>query len=311
MRKKLNTIFNFLKKVYGEFSSDNVLKYSASLAYYTIFSITPMLVIIITLCGAVFGKEAIQGEIYGQINDLVGNEAALQIQEGIKKMYLTPSNTFANIIAVVILLVGATGIFSEIQDSLNKIWGLKIKANKTWWKLIIDRLLSFSIIISLGFTLMVSLLLNAIITSLSQKLTNLIGNTNAIILPIIENIFSLVFSTFLFALIFKVLPDAKIKWKDVIVGAIITAVLFAIGKIGIGYYIGNSSVAIVYGTAGSVVVMLVWTYYSSTILYLGAECTKVYARDYGGKITPNEYSVWIKLEEVPVDNVTLNKEVIQ
>ncbi len=308
IKKKIIFLYHFIKQVIVEFVDDNVLKYSASLAYYTVFSLAPMLIIIISICGALFGKEAVQGQIYGEIKDLVGSEAALQIQENIKNIHLTKDSPVATIFSAIVLVIGGTGIFGEIQDSLNKIWGLKVKTKKTWWKLILNRLLSFSLIISLGFVLIVSLVLNALIAIIGDRLNNLLSGIGKIFIPIIDNVLSFAITTLLFAIIFKVLPDAKIKWKDVSIGAVITAILFTLGKLGIGYYLGRSNMATIYGAAGSVIIIMLWAYYSSVILYLGAEFTKVYANEHGTKIQPSEYSVWVKIEEIPVTEVTLKKE---
>ena len=309
MQNKLLLLYHFIKQVIVEFIDDNVLKYSASLAYYTVFSLAPMLIIIMAICGAIFGKSAVQGQMYGEIKDLVGNVAAVQIQENIKNIHLTQTTPLATIFSIIVLLIGSTGIFGEIQDSLNKIWGLKVKAKKAWWKLILNRLLSFSLILSLGFVLIVSLVLNAVIVIIGNRLNNLFSGSGKIFIPLIDNILSFSITTLLFAIIFKVLPDAKIRWKDVSIGSIITAVLFTLGKLGIGYYLGRSNMATIYGAAGSVIIIMLWAYYSSVILYLGAEFTKVYANSHGGKIQPNDYSVWIKIEEIPVPEVTLKKEV--
>lgn len=311
MKRKAIGILNFIKKVILEFFDDNVLKYSASLSYYTVFSLAPMLIIIISICGMLFGREAVQGQVYAQIKDLVGSQAALQIQDTIKNIHLTQNTPVATTISVIILVIGGTGIFGEIQDSLNRIWGLKIKTKKAWWRLILSRLLSFSLIISLGFVLMVSLLLNALIAIVANRLNKLILGFEKVFIPVIDNLLTFLITILMFAVIFKVLPDAKIKWKDVIVGAFITAILFTLGKIGIGFYLGSSDLATVYGAAGSVVIIMIWAYYSSMILYLGAEFTKVYATQYGGKIQPNTYSEWIIIEQIPVANATLKEEVLK
>ncbi len=311
MQRKLKGAFSYLKQVFVEFGEDNILKYSASLAYYTIFSLAPLLIIIISVCGVLFGKEAIQGHIYGQIKGLVGAEAALQVQDTIKNIHVTGTSWFASIISIAVLLVGATGIFGEVQDSLNKIWGLKIKTKKTWWKLILNRLLSFSLILSIGFVLMVSLVLNALVTAFGKFLGRYFSDFSVVLVQITDGVLTFIITTFLFSLMFKVLPDAKIKWKDVFVGGLITAVFFTIGKLAIGYYLGSSNIATVYGAAGSIMIIMVWVYYSSIILYLGAEFTKVYAKLYGGKIYPNEYAVWIKTEEIQVANPVLKNKVLE
>ncbi|MEO5890372.1 MAG: YihY/virulence factor BrkB family protein [Ferruginibacter sp.] len=309
MKRKIAGIFLFIKKVILEFFDDNVLKYSASLSYYTVFSLAPVIIIIIAICGYIFGKDAIQGQIYGEIKDLVGSNAAIQIQETIKNTHLTKNTPVATLVSIVVLVIGGTAIFGEIQDSLNKIWGLKIKTKKVWWKLIFSRLISFSLIISLGFVLMVSLLLNALIAIIGNHLNKLFSGVGKIFIPVIDNLITFLITTLIFAVIFKVLPDAKIKWKDVSVGAFITAVLFTLGKIAIGWYLGRSNVATIFGAAGSVIIIMVWAYYSSVILYLGAECTKVYATQYGTKIQPSDYSEWIIIEQIPVANATLKEEI--
>ena len=301
------SFYKFNKQVISEFIADNILKYSASLAYYTILSLAPLLIIILYVTGILFGKEAISGELYGQIKDLVGSDAALQVQTSIQNIHLSTDNLFASSFGVVLLLVGATGIFGEIQDSLNRIWGLKLTLRKVWWKLIMDRLISFSLIVSLGFVLIVSLLLNALVAALSSRIGQLFSASGETLLWVMDNILSLAITTLLFGTIFKVLPDAKIKWKDVLIGAFMTSVLFALGKYAIGFYIGNSNLSNIYGAAGSVMVLMIWVYYSAAILYLGAVFTKVYATNFGGKIYPNAYSVWIKIEEITVSKPVIHE----
>ena len=308
MKKKVIGFFKFLKQVFVEFVGDNILKYSASLAYYTVLSIAPLLVILLTVAGFFFGKESINGQLYVEINKLVGSDAAVQIQTSIQNIHLNKDNAFATTIGIIVLTIGATGIFGEIQDSLNRIWGLKVRAKKAWWKVLLDRLISFSLILSLGFVLIVSLVLNAIAVAISQKIIALLPGVGTIFLFVIDTVVSLVITTILFGSIFKVLPDAKIKWKDVIIGAFITACLFLLGKYGIGYYLGQSKLGSIYGAAGSIMIMMIWVYYSSAILYLGAVFTKVYATNFGGKIYPSDYSVWIKTEEIQVPKVHLKEE---
>ena len=307
MKKYAIGFFKFNKQVISEFIADNVLKYSASLAYYTILSLAPLLIIMLYVSGKLFGKEAIRGELYAEIKDLVGTEAALQVQTAIQNIHLSPDNLFASSIGVIVLLIGATGIFSEIQDSLNRIWGLKLTTRKVWWKLFIDRLISFSLILSLGFVLIVSLALNALVAALSSKISQWFSASGETLLLVMDNVISLFITTVLFGTIFKVLPDAKIKWKDVFIGALITSLLFTLGKYAIGFYLGKSNIANIYGAAGSVMILMIWVYYSAAILYLGAVFTKVYATNFGGKIYPNAYSVWIKIEEIPVNKPIIHE----
>jgi membrane protein len=310
MKKRIKNIFLYLKQVFTEFSEDNILKYSASLAYYTVFSLAPLLIVIISICGLLFGKEAIQGHIYSQIKGLVGGDAAAQVQETIKNIHLIGHNFFASVVSIVVLIIGATGIFGEVQDSLNKIWGLRVKTRKTWWKLILNRLLSFSLILSIGFVMIVSLLLNAIISAFGNFLGRYFSDFSVILVQITDSVLTFVIITFLFSLMFKMLPDAKIKWKDVLVGGLITSIFFTLGKLAIGYYLGSSNITTVYGAAGSIMIIMVWVYYTSIILYLGAEFTKVYAKMFGGKIFPNEYAIWIKTEETQVANPALKNKVL-
>ena len=305
MKKHVVSFFRFNKQVFSEFIGDNVVKYSASLAYYTVLSLAPLLVIILTVTGFIFGKEVISGQLYFQLNKLVGQEAALQLQEIIKNVKLSGNNFFATAVSIIVLLVGSTGIFGEIQDSLNKIWGLKLKSKRVWWKVLLDRVISFSLIISLGFVLIVSLLLNALAAAISGRIADFLPGLGDTLLFIIDTGISLTITTIVFGAIFKVLPDAKIKWRDVSIGAFITACLFLLGKYAIGYYLGQSNMGSVYGAAGSVIILMVWVYYSSAILYLGSVFTKVYATNFGGKIRPSEFSVWVKTEEISVADVQL------
>ena len=297
MKKRVVNIFSYIKQVFKEFSADNIFKYSASLAYYTVFSIAPLLVIITSLSGIFFGQDAIKGEVYGQLNKLIGDVAAVQIQDTIKNIHLTGNNFFATVISIIILLIGATSIFGEAQDSINKIWGLRVKTKRIWWKLILTRLLSFSLIVSICFIMIASLILNVIVASFGDFLDRYIHNFNVYFIEITDALLSFLVSTFLFSLVFKILPDAKIRWKDVLFGGFITALFFTLGRLAIGFYLGKSNFTTLYGAAGSIVIVMVWVYYSSVILYLGAEFTKVHANLYGRKIEPNEYAEWVITEE--------------
>lgn len=288
--------WNLLKDTFLEFTDDNAIKLSAALSYYTIFALPPLLIIIITICGFFFGEEAVTGQLYGQINRMVGDDAAIQIQEAIKNVQLADSNIFVSIFGVVMLLIGASGVFAEIQSSINFIWGLKAKPNKGLKKFIQNRIMSFSMIVSVGFLMLVSLILNATLDVLNARLKLYLPESTIYLFYVINLVIVFASITLLFAIIFRTLPDGIIKWKDAFIGASSTAVLFMVGKFAIGFYLGNSTIGSVYGAAGSVIIILVWVYYSAIILYFGAEFTKVYARSYGGEITPNAYSVKIKKE---------------
>jgi membrane protein len=298
MKITFKGIWKVLKNSFKGFSDDRIMKLSAALAYYTVFSVGPLLIVVVSVCSLFFGREAIEGTIYGQIEGFVGKDAALQLQEIIKNAAIGGKGKVAAIIGIVTLLIGATSMFGEMQDSINMIWGLKAKPKSAWWSLIKTRLLSFGVIASLGFLLLVSLAISGLIEALSNRLMNYFPDITLILFYIINLVINFGVIASLFAVIFRVLPDARIKWKDVTAGAIATAVLFMLGKFAISFYISKSNVGSTYGTAGSLVVLLVWIYYSSIILYFGAEFTKAYAIKYGSEITPNKYAVIAKTVEI-------------
>lgn len=298
-------IWKVLKNCFRGFSEDKVPKLSASLAYYTVFSLGPLLIVILFLCGIFFRREAVEGSIYEQMQHFVGSEAALQIQEIIKNASLSKESTVAATIGVITLLIGATTVFAEIQDSINTIWGLKRKPTAGWMVLVKTRLLSFGVIGSLGFLLLVSLGVTAIVESISGQLEKQFPGIAVPAFYIINLLITISVVTSLFAVIFKVLPDAKIKWKDVWAGSIVTAILFMLGKFAITFYISKSNIGSTYGTAGSLVVLLVWVYYSSFILYFGAEFTKAWAVQYGSEIRPNHYTVFAKKIEIHEEHKSL------
>jgi membrane protein len=310
MKEKMSAkgIWQVLKESFKGFGQDKITKLSGSLAYYTIFSMAPLLIVIIFLCGIILGQEAVQGEIFNQLNSFLGSDAAMQLQDIIKKAAISDKGTFPLIIGIITLLIGATTVFAEIQDSINMIWGLKPKPKKGWLKLLQNRFLSFSVIVSLGFILLVSLGVTAVIDGFSKSLQDAYPKVGFVIFYIINQVVTLLITGLIFAVIFKVLPDARIRWRDVIAGAIVTAVLFMLGKFAISFYISKSSVGTTYGAAGSLVVLLLWTYYSSVILYFGAEFTKAYAVRYGEAIHPNDYAVTLKTVEVETGKKTVQQK---
>jgi membrane protein len=287
-----------LRQAGTEFLGDNGVKLSASLSYYTIFSLGPVLIIVMSLAGIFFGRDAVHGKIYYQINDLVGNEAALQIQEIIQNIEKSQMSTSGAVFGVVALILGATGVFTEIQDSINYIWAIKAKPKKGWLKLLINRMLSFSLIVSFAFILMVSLAVHAAIDLLSDKLVRIFDNATLYIFQGINYIILFIVISVLFAIIFKVLPDATVRWKDAFVGSSFTAVMFLIGKFAISFYLGRSHIGVTYGAAASIMIILLWVYYSAIILFFGAEFTKVYTLNFGGGIVPDKTAVFIIKQEV-------------
>jgi membrane protein len=301
MKKTVVTFWRLLSAAFKEFIDDKAIKLSASLSYYTVFALPPLLILVISLCGIFFGREAVRGEIFDQINGLVGNEAALEIQKIIRNVHLSENGPFAAIVSVVLLFIGASGVFAEIQDSINYIWGLRAKPKRGFVRYVINRLISFSMIGSVGFLLLVSLVANSLMDLLGARLEKWFDTDWVYIVYFLNLICVFLMTTTLFVIIFKALPDAKVKLRDCIIGASFTALFFMIGKFLIGYYLGHSRVGMAYGTAGSVILVMVWVYYSAIILFFGAEFTKVFAEKHGHKIIPNKYSVRILKKDLELD----------
>lgn len=294
LKSKIIIAFDILKETFEGFMDNRALKLSASLSYYTVFSLAPLLLLMISLASVFLGKEAIQGQVFGEINGLIGNEAAAQIQDVIKNTTLSGKTTFSIIVGSVTLLIGATTVFGEIQDSINIIWKLKAKPKRGWLKWIKDRLLSSSLIAGLSFLLIVSLMVNGVLLAINDWLRNYFPDVILIVFEAINIFISFAVITILFGVIFKVLPDAKVQWKDVKIGAFFTACLFMLGRFLIGVYIDVSGTGSAYGAAGSLIVILVWVYYTAAILYFGAQFTKTYAEYGGNKIEPADYAVYVE-----------------
>ncbi|MBI2731491.1 MAG: YihY/virulence factor BrkB family protein [Sphingobacteriales bacterium] len=293
-------MWTIIKQSFADFINNKVLKLSAALAFYTIFSIPAMLIIIISVSDLFYGRAAVEGTLYKQISGFVGHEAAIQIQRTISSAALSHNSRFATIIGFITLIIGATSVFSEIQDSINQIWKLKAKPHrfKGVLRLLLNRLLSFSLVVTLGFILLVSLLINGLMDLLITRLTGMFPQLQFLLVYSFNLLLTFGITALLFGMIFKVLPDARIQWKQVRIGAFTTAVLFMVGKFLIGYYLGHSELSTTYGTAGSAIVLLLWVYYSSMILYFGAVFTHVYAAHTGSRIYPNAYAVWVQEVEV-------------
>ena len=292
--------WKIIKCSFADFFANNVLKLSASLAFSTIFSLPGLLIIIIWISNLFYRREVVEGTLYRQIAKFVGTDAAASIQQTMQNSLTTGQSQMAAIIGLASLVIGATGVFGEIQDSINRLWKLKAKPRKGrgLFRFIINRLLSFSMIISLGFILLVSLIINGAMDLLVNHLLKNFQSVTVIVAYIINIIVTFLITAFVFGLIFKVLPDARIQWKHVRVGAFTTAFFFMAGKFLISYYLGHSTMSTAYGAAGSVIIVLLWVYYSSAILYFGASFTREYAIEMGSQIYPNKYAVWVEQVEV-------------
>ena len=286
------------------FIEDRITKLSAALAYYTIFALTPLIIIVISAASIFFGNKINPGtELFSQISDMIGKDAAKQLQGFVENANLSGKSTIGLIIGVITLIIGSTAIFIEIQDSINMIWKVKAIPKQGWVKMLTNRLLSFSLIVSMGFLLLVSLVINSIVISLGSKLGYILthtkvgaaiplaSSTTTLLIYVLNNAITIAAVTAVFMIIFKVLPDVNLRWKSAMIGALFTALLFILGKYLIGVYIEKGNPASAFGAASSIIVILLWIYYTSIILYFGAEFTQAYAEKYDGGIRPSKYAV--------------------
>lgn len=297
MASKVGTYFRLLKDAGIEFSNDNATKLCASLAYYTVFAIGPLLLVVISLIGLFFEKQQVTSQIYTQLNSFLGKNGADQMLAIIQNMQQQNAAAKYGIIGSIFLVIGATGVFAEIQDSINYIWSVKAKPKRGWVKYITNRLLSFSLIIGIGFLLIVSLGVNVLVDLLTDRLQAQFASVTVVLFKVLNVAFLFVVTDVLFAVIYKVLPDARIRWKDAFIGASFTSVLFMLGKLLIGIYLSKSNFSATYGPAATVIILISWIYYSAIILYFGAEFTKVFALEVGGGIKPYDNAVFIVKKE--------------
>ncbi len=288
MKLKPKSIWNFIKDVFEKFIDDKAPKLGAALSFYTLFSLAPLLIIAISVAGSIFGRKAARGEIVGQIQSLIGEEGAKMIQTALRNAHLGHQSGIALIISIVTVMIGSTIVFVDLQESLDMVWKVKPKPGRNMIKgLLKDRIRSFTVVIGTGFLLLVSLIVSAVISSINDYISEQFFELPVYYLEISNLFISLLLIFLLFMMIFKFLPDVNIQWKHVWVGALVTAVLFVLGKYLIGLYLGTSTLSSTYGAAGSLVIILLWVYYSSQILFLGAEFTQVYVEKYGEGIKPN------------------------
>ena len=290
----------FVKQLFGEFSEDDCMTLAASLAYYIVFSLAPLLLVVIAIAGLVVSPEEAQRAMYGQFQYLIGAEGADQIKTMIEHVQQAETGSWiARIFGIVILLFGATGVMVNLQNALNRVWGVKPDPEAGGaWRFVTKRLLSFAMILGIAFLLLVSLVMSAAASAIADRASHLLpqGLSDAAI-QAVELGISFVIIAILFAFIFKFLPEAVIRWKDVAIGALATAFLFVLGKFGIGLYLGNSNVGSAYGAASSLAILFVWVYYSSLIVLLGAEFTQVWTRRYGAGLKPAPGTVLVEQKE--------------
>jgi membrane protein len=294
---RLRIAFDLLKTTFEEWSQDRAPRIGAALAYYSVFSIGPLLLIAISVAGLFFGTEAAQGRIVDEIKGTVGESVAAALQEILVNADQPGYGIGAAIIGIITLLFGASGVFGELQDALNTIWKVEPKPGRRIWGIIQDRFFSFTMVLGTGFLLLVSLVITAALSALGTDLTKILPG-GASLWQAVNQVITLSVIALLFAMIFRYLPDAKVAWGDVWIGALLTAVFFTIGKFLLGWYLGQASTTSAYGAAGSLVVILLWVYYSAQILLFGAEFTRVYAERFGSGIRPAANAVAVNREAV-------------
>ncbi len=290
LKKKLKFIWVFLVDVFNKFIDDKCPKLGAALSFYTIFSLAPLLIIAISVAGLIFGETAARGQIVNEIKDMVGDESAVLIQSALTKVSLSTANIIAIIVSLTTMIIGSTVVFVELQDSLDMVWKVKPKPDRNIFKgLIKDRIKSFGIVIGTGFLLLVSLLISALISALSNFINTRLVSIPIFLLDLTDILISITIIFILFGMIFKGLPDVHLEWRHVWIGSMVTSILFVFGKYLIGLYLGQSTLSSTYGAASSLVVLLLWIYYSAQILFLGAEFTQVYAEKLGEGIKPSKH----------------------
>jgi membrane protein len=283
-------MWKLFKKSFAEWYEDDPFQKAAALSYYTLFSLAPLLIILVAIVGLFYGATEAQNYIVGGLVDLLGEESANAVQDMMRRANREGSGAFSAAMGIALLLFGAGGVLGQFQYSLNQIWNVKTKPDSGWWPVIRARFVSYAMLLVVGFLLLVSLVITTVLSAVTRYLGERMPAAAAL-WPMLDIFVSFMLVTALFAMIYKVLPDVRVAWRDVWVGAAFTAILFSVGKFLIGLYLGRSSVASTYGAAGSLVTLLLWVYYSALIFFFGAEVTKVYATEYGSGLHPTEIAV--------------------
>jgi len=296
---RFSDIVAILKTTATEFSDNNSFRHAAALSYYTIFSLPPLLLIVITVASAVFGGEALTGQIYGQLKGLVGTDSAKFLQDSIAKFTVQQKGGLATAIGVGTLIFTATTFFVTLQESINDIWNLKAKPRNGIVQFLRDRVLSFGLILSVALLLLTSFVISAMLSFFTDYLQRIWPDAAVLVIRLVDFAISLAVTTTLFAMIYRFLPDAIIRWRDVWIGALITATLFVLGKFLIAFCISYANPGSAFGAAGSAIVLLVWINYSSLIIFFGAEFTQEFADAFGQKVQPKAHAVRVETREVP------------
>ena len=298
MKDFFSSSWTILKETVQGFFDDDSFSYASSIAFSTIFSLPAILIIALTIGSAFYERNIVQDELINQVGRLIGRETSKEVESILLQAAIDNTSIWAKAVGVVTLIISATTVFMSLQSSLNKIWGIKPKPQRGWLKYIINRLLSLAMVISFGFVLLVSLIIDTILVVFQNMLTRIMEGFTLYLVTALNLVISLAFVTIIFGLLFKILPDARIRWRHVWVGSLITTLLFTLGKYLIGFYLGNSTFNSAYGAAGSLVIILLWVYYSTVIFLFGAELTQVYAKFHGAAIQPYSNAVKVQMIEL-------------
>jgi membrane protein len=299
---RLLKAWGFTKAMVNAYTHDNTFEMGAALAYYTIFSIVPLLVVVISISGLIAGPDAIRGQVFGQINGLVGADTARALEDLLGNAYKSGHGWLATVLGTLTLVLGASGIFGALKSSLNRMWEIKPKPKNSIVHFLLNRLLSFSFVLGLGFLMVVSFAINFVIDGFSDNLARALPHLSIVLLGGLSSGLTIVISSFVFACLFKYLPDARVAWRDVMPGALFTTVLFGFGKYVLTLYFTSSNPASVFGAAASLISLLLWTFYSSQIFFLGAEFVYVWAEVHGRPIKPSPNAIRVMQQEVAVQH---------
>ena len=289
--KPVQAVIDFTKELFSNYGNDDAFTLGAALAYYTVFSFAPLLVLVISVTSFFIGPEAVRGELYDQLSGLLGSDAATTLEGIVQNAYISGNSLFAIAVGAGTLFFGATAVFAAIQNALNKIWQIEPRPKSNILAFVKARAKALSFVLVLGFLLLVTLAIDALVSSFGEQISGYLFGVGPLLIEATTQVLSLLVTTIIFALIFRFLPDARPSYRDVFAGALFTALLFAVGRWAIGFYIGNSDFGSTYGAAAALITLLVWTFYSSQILFLGAEFSFVWAKWHGRRIKPKPYAV--------------------
>ncbi|MBD3289752.1 YihY family inner membrane protein [candidate division KSB1 bacterium] len=290
-----------LKDAFIAWKEDKAWRLGAALAYFTIFSLAPLLIIIITITSAIFGEQAVRGQIFSEFQGLIGTRGANAVQSLLENAYMSGSSLSATILGTAMLIFGSTAVFVQLRQAINTIWEIADKPINTVRGFVKARVVSFAVILGFGVLVLISLLISTLLNIFSNYLGEYFPFFSHL-MQVIDFSVSFGFTTVMFALIFKILPNARIKWKDIWIGSAFISFLFTIGKMGISFYLSNSNIASSFGAASSLAIILLWTFYSAQIFLFGAEFTKIFADRFGGKVLPGEHAVKLRIEKVEFED---------